>query len=38
MKLGFSSKRVHDLRTQENLLRDLTRSLERIDKEMSWGI
>lgn len=38
MKLWFSNRRVHDLRTQEKRLRDLTGSLERIEKTKSFGI
>jgi hypothetical protein len=38
MKLGFTNKIDHDLRTQEKRLRDLTGSLERIEKAMSSDI
>jgi len=38
MKLGFSSKRDHDFRTQEERLRDLIGSLERIEIAVSSQI
>jgi hypothetical protein len=38
MKIGFSNKEDHDLRTQEKRLKDLTESLERIEKTISSGI
>jgi len=37
-KLEFSNQRDYDLRAQENLLIDLTGSLERIEKTISSGI
>jgi hypothetical protein len=35
MKVGFSNRLNHDLQAQENLLRDLTGSLERMKKAIS---